>query len=149
MSTETLFSLVNASVLPAWLLLVFAPRWRVTKAVVHSMLYPLLLGVVYIGGLMATIFFGMGAEDAGFTTIAGVRGIFSSDMGVIVGWTHFLVFDLFVGAWEARDAQRRGFSHALLIPCLFFTLMFGPVGLVLYLLLRKVTGKGEWSLAEG
>ena len=146
MSTDILFSIVNTSVLPAWALLILAPKWRVTEALVHSMLYPLVLGIVYMGGLAATLFFGMGAEGAGFTSIPAVRQIFASDMGVIVGWTHFLVFDLFVGAWEARDAKRRGFNHWLLIPCLLLTFMFGPVGLVVYLLLRKVTGKGGWGL---
>jgi len=36
----------------------------------------------------------------------------------------------------------------LLIPCLLFTFMLGPVGLFLYLMLRKLTGKGGWSLVE-
>lgn len=148
MTVETLFSAVNLSVMPAWALLIFAPNWRGTTAIVHSMFYPLLLGGVYIAGLIGTIFLGMGAEGAGFTTIEAVRQIFASDMGVVVGWAHFLVFDLFVGAWEARDARRRGFSHWLLIPCLLLTFMFGPVGLVAYLALRKATGKGGWGLGE-
>lgn len=148
MNTDLLFSAVNASVLPAWALLILAPKWRGTEALVHSMLYPLVLGIVYIGGLAATLFFGMGAEGTNFTTIEGVRQIFASDMGVIVGWTHFLVFDLFIGAWEARDAKRRGSSHWLLIPCLLLTFMFGPVGLVVYLVLRKVTGKSGLGLGE-
>lgn len=151
MSPETLFSLVNLSVMPAWAMLIFAPRWRGTAALVHSMAYPLALGGVYLAGLLASIIFGPetlwgGADGAGFTSIAAVRQIFASDMGVIVGWTHFLVFDLFVGAWCARDASTRGFKHALLIPCLIGCFMFGPLGLVLYLGLRKVTGEGDWGL---
>ncbi len=49
-----------------------------------------------------------------------------------------LVFDLFVGAWEVRDAQRRGIAHGFVVPCLVFTLMLGPIGLFLYLVLRYV-----------
>lgn len=146
MSTEILFSLINLSVMPAWLLLIFAPRWSVTRILVHSMLYPIGLGLAYTAGIIASLFFGMGGEGAGFSSIAGVRAIFSSDVGVLVGWAHYLVFDLFVGAWEARDAQKRGFSHWLLIPCLFFTFMLGPLGLVLYLVLRAATKKGGWAL---
>ena len=92
---------------------------------------------------------GHGADGGSFTSIDGVRTLFSSDVGMVIGWTHFLVFDLFIGAWEARDAQRREFSHWLLIPCLILTFMLGPIGLFLYLVLRKVTGKGGWSLGEG
>jgi hypothetical protein len=148
MSYDLLFSLVNASVVPAWALLIFAPKWNVTEKIVHSMLYPLLLGAVYIFGMGMAAFAGHGADGGGFTSIEGVRALFSSDVGLVIGWAHFLIFDLFVGAWEARDAQRRGFSHWLLVPCLLLTFMLGPVGLVLYLVLRKLTGKGGWSLGE-
>ena len=149
MSMDTLYSLINASVLPAWILLIFAPRWRVTTALVHSLIYPVVLGVFYTICLGLAVFGGMGSADAGFGTIAAVRGIFATDIGVLTGWAHYLVFDLFVGAWEARDAQRRGFNHWLLIPCLLLTFMAGPLGLVIYMILRAATRKGGWRLGEG
>ena len=148
MDFDLAFSLVNLSVMPAWMMLVFLPRWSVTRSLVHSQLYPLVLGVVYTLGLGFSVIGGMGGDGAGFTSVEAVRAIFSVDIGILVGWTHFLVFDLFVGAWVARDARRRGFHHGLLIPCLFFTFMAGPLGLLLYVLLRGVTKKGGWSLAE-
>lgn len=147
MNFDLWFSIVNMSVLPAWALLIFAPKWNVTEKIVHSMLYPLLLGAVYMAG-MVLAYTGHGAEGGSFTSIDGVRTLFSADVGMVIGWTHFLVFDLFVGAWEARDARRRGFSHWLLIPCLLLTFMLGPIGLLLYVVLRKLTGKGGWSLLE-
>jgi len=145
---EFLFSLVSTSVLPAWALLILTPRWSVTEKLVHSMLWPVAIGALYVWSLILAIGFGMGSEGTNFTTIEGVRAIFASDIGVVTGWAHFLVFDLFVGAWEARDARRRGFHHGLLIPCLLLTFMLGPVGLMLYLLLRVATKKGGWSLVE-
>jgi hypothetical protein len=148
MSLETLFSLINLSVIPAWALLIFAPRWSLTKALVHSMLYPLGLGLLYTAGLLMSVFGGMGGEGAGFGSIAAVRALFSADIGIVVGWAHYLLFDLFVGAWEGRDAQRRGLSHWLLIPCLALTFMAGPFGLLLYVSLRVMTEKGGWGLEE-
>jgi len=148
MNFDLAFSLVNVSVMPAWLLLIIFPHWSITKKLVHSMLYPLILGLVYTVGLGVAVFGGLGSPDGGFTSIADVRALFSTDIGILVGWTHYLVFDLFVGAWEARDARRRRFNHWLLIPCLLFTFMFGPLGLLLYLLLRRVTRKGGGSLNE-
>jgi len=148
MDLDLLFTLANLSVVPAWFLLIALPKWSVTEKLVHSMLYPLVLGVGYSIGLFFAVFGGMGAEDGSFTSIAGVQALFSVDLGLLIGWVHYLVFDLFVGAWAARDAKRRGFSHALLIPCLLFTFTAGPFGLLLYLILRKVTGKGGWSLFE-
>jgi len=148
MNYDLLFSLVNYSVMPAWALLILAPKWSVTDKLVHSMFYPLLLGGIYIVG-MVLAYMGHGAEGGSFTSIEGVRTLFSADVGMVIGWTHFLVFDLFIGAWEARDAQRRGFNHWLLVPCLLLTFILGPIGLFLYLILRKATGKGGWSLGEG
>jgi hypothetical protein len=148
MSYELLLKFINISVLPAWLCLVLLPNWKGTQKLVHSMLYPLVLGGLYIACFAMVIFLGHGAEGGNFTSIDGIRTLFSSDAGIVIGWAHYLVFDLFVGAWEARDAKRRGFNHWLLIPCLFFTFMAGPVGLVLYLLLRAATKKGGWSLVK-
>jgi len=45
-----------------------------------------------------------------------------------------------VGSWEVRDAQRRGVSHLLVVPCLVLTFLFGPAGLLLYLGLRTARG---------
>ncbi len=148
MTYETVYSIINLAVLPGWLLLAILPRAAITRTIVHSGLYPLCLGIFYIVTLSMTLFFGMGAEGGGFNSAAGVSQIFSHPLGILVGWSHYLVFDLFVGSWQARDAQRRGLPHWLLVPCLFFTLMLGPVGLLLYLTARVLAGKGGWSLVE-
>lgn len=148
LSYENVFALINLAVLPAWLLLALLPKSGVTRAVVHSGLYPLLLGVFYAVTLVMGFAFGYGAEGGSFNTAAGVSQVFSHPHGILIGWSHYLVFDLFVGAWIARDAQRRGFPHLALVPCLFFTLMLGPVGLLMYFLLRLALRKGGWSLVE-
>ncbi len=73
---------------------------------------------------------------------------FTYKPAVVAGWIHYLVFDLFVGAWEVRDARRRGVNHLAVVPCLLLTLLLGPIGLMLYLAIRAGTGKGGWSLDE-
>lgn len=148
MTYETVYTIINVAVLPAWLMLALVPRAQITQAVVHSGLYPLGLGLFYLTVLLMGVVFGMGADNADFNSAAGVSRLFSHPLGVLTGWSHYLVFDLFVGAWEARDARRRGLAHWMLLPCLFFTLMFGPVGLLMYLVVRLASGKGGWSLAE-
>jgi len=145
---DLIFSFVNASVLPAWAMLIFAPRWIWTERLVHSALWPLGLGAVYFVGIILVVAFGEGTEGAGFLSIDQVARIFGSDAGVVTGWAHYLVFDLFVGAWCARDAKRRGVAHLHLVPCLIFSFMFGPVGLALYLIIRWATGRGGWYLEE-
>ncbi|MEQ8557936.1 MAG: ABA4-like family protein [Henriciella sp.] len=142
MSWDVLFMLVSAVVVPAWLLLVLAPGWRTTQLVVHSGMYPLFLGSIYSICLIASLFFGVSAEGTGFSSIAAVSALFDHPNGVIIGWTHYLVFDLFVGAWIGRDAQRRGLPHLAVAPCLIATFLFGPLGLLAYMLVRFSRGEG-------
>ncbi len=64
------------------------------------------------------------------------RLLFSNRWVLLAGWIHYLCFDLFIGSWQVRDAAANNISHWLVIPCLFLTFMFGPVGLLLYFALR-------------
>ena len=137
-----LFSLTNLLALLGWMLLVFAPR----QPLVHSIIlylcvaalcltYLVLFALVLSGGLdphrMA------GAGEISGSSIGGVRAFFASDGGVVIGWTHYLAFDLFVGQWIARDADHKGVPRWAQLPILFLTLMAGPVGLVIWLVVRE------------
>ena len=132
MSAEGLFSLASALVVPGWALLVFAPRWKWTERVMAVNLLPLLLAVFYLV-LVVTRFFG---AEGGFGSLAEVRRLFGDDYMLLAGWIHYLAFDLFIGAWEVRDARRLGVPHLLVAPCLVLTFLFGPIGLLAYCALR-------------
>jgi hypothetical protein len=82
-----------------------------------------------------------GRPPADFTTLAGIMALFDSPGGATIGWIHYLAFDLFVGIWIARNADVHKISRWLQAPILFFTLMAGPIGLLLYLLLRQLKGE--------
>ncbi|MBK6518931.1 MAG: DUF4281 domain-containing protein [Polyangiaceae bacterium] len=133
MSNDAIFLVCNYSVVPFWLALVFAPRSKWAARLVHSALPAALLVPAY-----ALLLWGddPGPQGASFFTLAGVRRIFTSDRTIIACWIHYLVFDLFVAAWQARDAARRGIGHLWTVPCLVMTLLFGPVGFGLFLALR-------------
>jgi hypothetical protein len=133
MPIEILFKAANYMVIPFWVLLIAAPRWRWTQRLVHGPVVLLLLTPIY-----AYMLFGYAPtpENMELTTLYGVMIGFSVPHIVVAGWIHYLIFDLFVGAWETRDARRRGIPHLLVVPCLVTTLMIGPVGLLLYVLVR-------------
>lgn len=132
MNYDTVFLALNLGVMPAWALLILAPRASLTRQLVHSFFYALIYGAVYAAALGAALFFSQSADGANMSSISGVTALFSHPVGVITGWTHYLVFDLFVGSWIARDAARRNVSHWFVVPCLILTLVFGPLGLLLY-----------------
>ncbi len=134
MTPETLFSIAGAVVLPGWALLVFAPRWKWSAHLLASVVIPALLGVLYVS-LLVTHYRG---AQGGFGSLAEVRRLFDQPALLLAGWVHYLAFDLFIGSWEVRDARRAGLRHGLVIPCLLLTLLFGPAGLLSYLVVRSV-----------
>ncbi|MBI1288326.1 MAG: DUF4281 domain-containing protein [Flavobacteriales bacterium] len=134
MSYPLLFKIANLSVLPGWLLLILAPKSKLTKVVVHSYLYPLLLGSLYLHLLFSSL-----GGDGGMDTLEHLKVSFSRDEILVLGWVHYLVFDLFIGAWMTRDATKNGILHIAIIPSLILTLFAGPIGLLSYLIIRAIT----------
>ena len=119
-----------------WLLLVFVPRQPIAK-IIAGIIAPLILSAGYLA-LIALHF--QGAEG-GFGSLADVRTLFAKDELLLAGWIHYLAFDLFIGAWEVRDAQRNGLPHLVVIPCLLMTFMLGPIGLLFYFAIRTAKTK--------
>lgn len=138
MKAEQVFSIANLVAIVGWLLILILPRWKYTRVVVLSAAIPLLLSVAYL--VLILLFFRK--AEGGFDSLSNVMKLFTNEWAVLAGWIHYLAFDLFVGSWEVRDAQAKGISHWLVIPCLFFTFMFGPIGLLLYFAIRIAFGKG-------
>lgn len=132
MKAEQIFSVVNLIAVLGWLLLAILPRWKYTRLVVLSGAIPLLLSAAYL--LLIVMFFGK--AEGGFDSLANVMKLFTNEWAVLAGWIHYLAFDLFVGSWEVKDAQANGISHWFVIPCLVLTFLFGPIGFLLYNILR-------------
>lgn len=147
-SPSTMYLALNLGILPFWALLLVLPHARITEALVHSVALPLILGVTYMW-LLGTALSLPAPEGAGFSSLSGLMKLFTVEMALVAGWAHYIVFDMFVGAWEARDAQRVGLHHLVLAPCLLLTLAVGPIGLMLYILVRGISGRGGFSLFEG
>jgi hypothetical protein len=142
MTAAQLFSILNLMALAAWLPLVFLPRARWAATVV-PVAVPALLAVVYVVLVVASLPW----SEGGFSSLADVRALFDDPRVLLAGWTHYLAFDLFVGGWEVRDAQRHGIRHLFVVPALALTFLFGPAGLLMYLSVRVVsrTGAAESS----
>jgi hypothetical protein len=133
---ERVFSLASAAALIGWLLLVFAPVRRAAAVTGARIVVALLCGA-YLAFLVTGLTSGEGPpEGAGFDSLAGVRLLLSSPQALLAGWVHYLAFDLFIGSWQVQDSPAANVPHWLLLPCLALTFVAGPVGLLLYLLLK-------------
>jgi hypothetical protein len=136
MSTDSLFQIASAAVLPGWLALAFAPLAR-ARCVMIARIVAVLLAGLYVSLLVAGLTGEGPPAGAGFDTLEGVRLLLSSPAALLAGWVHYLVFDLWVGSWEAEDNGSSGaLPHWLLLPCLVLTFVAGPTGLLLYHLLK-------------
>lgn len=134
MTPEAVFQVANTLVLPQWLLMAVAPRWSITQWLVKSYLIPVVLAVLYIVYL-----FGGGPVDfSAFGSLAGIKKLFATggDGVMLAGWIHYLAFDLVAGSFVLRDAQEKKIPHGFIVVPLFFCFMLGPVGLLLYWLVR-------------
>jgi hypothetical protein len=147
MPWEQIFGLANLYAMLCWAVLAFAPK---REQIVTPLFYAgvgllaLSYAVLIIGLLGGMIDGGTGSTGGtpDFTKLAGVQALFDSQGGATIGWIHYLAFDLFVGIWVARNADRHGYSRIVQIPILFFVFMAGPLGLIMYLILR-LTCKGR------
>jgi Domain of unknown function (DUF4281) len=129
---ETIFASCSALAFAGWAALAFAPLAR-PRIILFARAAALLLCAAYLAQFLLIT---QPVPGASFSTLAGVTALFSVPGNVMMGWTHYLAFDLFIGSWEVKDAGARGIPHWVVLPCLFFTLMLGPVGLGLYFVLR-------------
>ena len=144
MSWQALFALTNVVALAGWLMLAALPRSKTVYSVVLYACVGLLclayaaMFVALFGGMADPVRLpGAGEPDLADYSVEGLRALFMSDGGIVLGWTHYLAFDLFVGLWIARDADSKGFSRWVQLPILFFTLMAGPLGLLIWLIVRE------------
>ncbi len=124
------FQVLSASTAPVWLAMILAPNSRVTEVLVRvaTPLYAA-LGVSYVGLLATALVTGDGPAPR-FDDPESLREALGSPTAFLAGWTHYLVFDLFVGRhiWQATRDQGRTDRLSLLL-----TWMAGPAGLTLHL----------------
>jgi hypothetical protein len=131
MSPEQVFGITNAVAIVGWILLAILPGRPWVTDLVTGRAIPFVFAVIYVGIVVTTF----GSAEGTFSTLEGVAQLFTNRWLLLAGWLHYLAFDLLIGTWEARDARARGVPHLLLLPCLFLTLMFGPAGWLLYVVL--------------
>lgn len=142
-----IFKYTCFTALLGWLVLFFLPFWPVTSFSPQSFvvgIVALLLSIAYV----YLVFFGKRHDEPGhrvrgsFWSLKGIINLFKTPRVVLAGWVHYLVFDLMVGLFIVSNAAHYNISHWLLLPCLLLTMMFGPAGLLLYMILRAfITGE--------
>ncbi len=135
MSPTEVFSIVNTIALPMWLLMIVVPKWKATRFLIDYKVIPLLLALVYAFYIFQALRIG-GWMD--FGSLDAVMTLFTEENALLAGWVHYLAFDLLVGMWILDENKKLGIHQLLLVPCLLGTFMFGPLGFLLFMIIRGI-----------
>jgi hypothetical protein len=134
-----LFDYANAAAMTGWLALGLgvALRRPILRDRIAGFAIPLALATFYTGIVAAR----WATAEGGFGSLADVAALFASPWLLLAGWVHYLAYDLFLGAWIARDADRRGASRWLMVPVLPLAFLFGPAGFLLWIMIRAAVAR--------
>ena len=147
MPIEFFFALSTLLVAPFWLLMIGLPGVGFTRAIMRGpwalLPLPLLYAVFLVGNWPLSLYL------VEHPTLAGLAAVLTHPAGVLIAWLHILALDLFAGRWIYLDSQERGIPALAVVPVLWLTLLIGPIGLLLYLLLRPFAGPAEAAEASG
>jgi len=138
MSPDSIFQICSTIAMVGWVvLLIISPFWSSVDKFLIGIIITL-FAIVY-AWLIFQVFSPGDFEK--FGSLNGVMELFTDKTAVTAGWVHYLAFDLLTGIWIKKNALKYNIHHLILIPCLLLTFMLGPIGLLLYLLVRLIKTK--------
>ncbi|CAN0248274.1 unnamed protein product [Hapterophycus canaliculatus] len=73
-------------------------------------------------------------------TLDGLAKMFGQREVLLPAWVHYLAFDLVAAHYIVQKNLKdgRGLSQLAMAPCVFFFMMAGPVGMLMYIVIRNV-----------
>jgi hypothetical protein len=135
MTIAQIYDLFNGLALLAWIPLFMPPRFSFRNWFLEKKVATILLSLSYLILFVGFLFFDETPSlDFSFE---GIKQIFANEKGLLVAWIHYLAFDMMVGIYECEQALKRGIPHWLLLPCLLFTFMLGPIGWLMFWLISR------------
>ena len=147
---ETFYRLINLYPMPLWLAMMFAPNHPLTERASRSSTIFGLAAVNYVISFLLGFRSGPGNEQGlpDFTTVEGLSKAMGTKEGALGAWAHALALDLFTGAWIYRQCRRLAAPAWVRVPLLLFTLMTGPLGLLLFFIWRIFGAKESEALPD-
>lgn len=141
MTADSFYWYASILIFLPWVLLIVTPSWRYTE--------PISFGAAIILLLAAAVFtfqFLSSPEEGGsLLSLEGFKNLFRSKEMLLTGWLNYLSFCLLVGTWQTHDARQLKLGHIFVVPSLLLTMLTGPAGLLLYLVVRFFKTK-KWDL---
>ena len=143
LSLEDIYLWSTFGVLPFWLMLILIPNSKITQFLVNSIILPLILASAYSFVLYLIII----SDETVFEffklylSLDDLYTIFATESFLLIFWLHFLSLNLFLGSWTARDGVKYSIPRRLVFVPLVLIYFTGPVGLILYWVIRILYAK--------
>ena len=140
---ENIYLWINLGILPFWFMLIIIPNSKFTTFFVNSVILPLILSAAYIYVIYQAILLEEPIFDTFkiYLSLENLYTIFSSESFLLVFWLHFLALNLFLGSWISRDGVKYSMPRGLVFVPLILVYFTGPLGLVLYWIIRVFYAK--------
>ena len=135
---EILYFWVNLGVLPFWFILIFLPQSNICRIFTTSIFPTLLLSGAYIF-MLYVMFLSNYDFLSNFELYLGINSLtdlFSNNSFLIIFWIHFVSINLFVGGWIVKDSLKFNMNKVLLFLPLIITYLIGPLGIVVYWIIK-------------
>lgn len=134
MSLNTLYIAANCLALGGWIVL-FVSVFKPGKVpFISARAIPVVLALVYSVLMLGLL----PLEGGGFGSLEALSKLFAQPEIALVGWIHYLAFDLFIGGWQVQTAKRQQLPNGIVLPSMLLTLLLGPLGLLFFLVARYI-----------
>ena len=140
---ENIYLWTNFGILPFWLMLIIIPNSKFTQFFVNSIILPLILTTIYVYIIYQAILLDEPISEIIkiYLSLDNLYTIFATESFLLVFWLHFLTLNLFLGSWISRDGVKYNMSRSLVSVPLILVYFTGPLGLVLYWIIRVFYAK--------
>ncbi len=140
---ENIYLWANFAILPFWLMLIIIPNSKFAQFFVNSIIVPLILSAAYIYTVYQAILMNEPIFDVFrlYLSLDNLYILFATESFLLVFWLHFLALNLFLGSWISRDGIKYNMPRSLVFLPLILVYLTGPLGLVLYWIIRVFYAK--------
>ena len=140
---ENIYVWTSFGILPFWIMLIILPNSKFTQFFVNSIILPLILSTVYIYIIYQIILLDEPIFDVFklYLSLDNLYTVFATESFLLVFWLHLLALNLFLGSWISRDGVKYNMSRGLVFTPLILVYFTGPLGLVLYWIIRVFYAK--------
>ena len=142
-TVEMVYLWLNLGVLPFWLVLIIFPKSQICRVFITSIFpifilslaYSYLLYIVYLDAYNFLQNFNL------YLGLIEISNLFENRSFLILFWVHFLAMNLFCGGWIVKDSTMFNMNKFLVSLPLITTYLIGPIGIMIYWIIRLFYAK--------